>query len=176
MMKNKTTKHLREGRRRVMGGLGALVIALSALALTASAASATMACNYPPGSNTCLTIESLGNRWYAVKIGIDIYMTRQEAQALIDWARVCWPQPCGLFTTRLFGDDSGGDPYLLTVPMSWVAAGEGGLSAEFDLVVYSTRLNEDTDGRDELYAMVRMTDYDTGTSWAFTSGLVVGYY
>jgi hypothetical protein len=159
-----------------MGAFGALVLAASALALTASAASATMACHYPEGSNTCLTIEPLGNRYYAVKIGIDIYMTRQEAEALITWARYCWPQPCGLFSARLWGEDPGGDPGLFTVPVSWVAAWEGGLSAEFDLTVYSSRLNEDTDGRDEIYASVDMTDYRTGQRLWFTSGLVVGYY
>lgn len=119
--------------RRMRRAFRALVLTGSALALTASVASAKMACNYPPGggSNTCLTITNLGNGIYSVLVGIDVHESAAEVQRLLNDAQAAG-RP--LFTALLKADDPGSnDATLSQVPVSWVAGGAGGLSAEFHI-------------------------------------------
>jgi hypothetical protein len=174
MMKNNATEYFRGWRRRAIGAVGALLLAASAVAVTASAASAQMACHWPPegGSNTCLTIVALGNDVYSIHVGIDVHMSQQEAQAIID-ANGGAP-----FGALIMADDEGYDTTsMFEVPATWVVAGEGGLSAEFDLQVGSDALNEDKDGRDEVYARVILYDpryYPTPR--IFESGQIAGYW
>jgi hypothetical protein len=110
------------------------------------------ACNYPPGSNTCLTITYLAYNDYSVHVGIDVHMSRYDAQLLINATN---GSP---LIAYLMGDDGQGplNPKLFRIPQTWTAAGDGGLSAEFDARVDALHLNEDPngDGRDELYALV----------------------
>ena len=96
------------GRRAHAGG--------SVLALTASAASADMACNYPPGSNTCLTIEPVPGGWYArqawhrhklqVRTGVPILPRRPDLIAAAQAAG----QP--VFTVQIWGEDGRDDHRL----------------------------------------------------------------
>lgn len=166
--------------RRMRRAFRALVLTGSALALTASVASAKMACNYPPGggSNTCLTITNLGNGIYSVLVGIDVHESAAEVQRLLNDAQAAG-RP--LFTALLKADDPGSnDATLSQVPVSWVAGGAGGLSAEFYMLVGSTLLNEDNSWRDkddEEYALVMM--YDKGFPGGyriFQSGVITDRY
>jgi hypothetical protein len=131
------------------------------------------ACNYPEGSNTCLTITYQGNAVYDVHVGIDVYMSHQDAQDILN-------APGEPFVAEIMGDDGHGplnDQVLFEVPIAtgWPAAGEGSLSAEFDKRVGQRALNED-DGRDEVYARVRLFDARTGQTRIFTSGKITGDY
>ena len=86
-MKDTVTKFLRMWRRRAMSAVGALLLVGSAVALTEAAALMEVpgpACNYPWGSNTCLSITRLGNGIWGVLVGIDVNMSRQQAQAILN--------------------------------------------------------------------------------------------
>jgi hypothetical protein len=158
----------------------ALVLAGSALALTVSvAAAAGPFCNYPSGSNTCLTVTPVGLGVYALHVGIDIEKGSKEAQDILNAA---WAKGLPALTAQLVGDDGRGtnDTALFAMPITpgWPQVGAGALSAEFDITVGSGYLNEDTDGRDELYARVTLHDYRFGLHriTVYTSGVHVGYY
>jgi hypothetical protein len=157
------------------------VIAASALAVTASAVSAIQACHSPPegGSNTCLTLEPLGNGVCSVLVGIDVDMSQQYAQAIIDHYQVNggvhWafgPVLMAHDHDNPQDDTSGLAEVFLTA--GWPVAWESGLSAEFSTVVGSHVLNEDTDGRDEVYARVELHDPFSGISRRFRSGIITG--
>src|SRR5687767_12928483 len=97
------------------------------------------ACNYPEGSNTCLTLTYLGNDIYRVHVGFDFYIGRQAAQDILNAG-----SPIG---ANLVGEDDGPDQVRATIDLTYVQVGDGGLFAEFDTQVGSSRLNEDN-GRD----------------------------
>jgi hypothetical protein len=179
-MKHHTTKHSRGWRRRALSALGALVITASAWAVTASAVSAEMACHWPPegGSNTCLTIEPVGNGFYSVHVGIDIQMSPQAAQTIIAENGRGWGQPLAALIMAHDHDDPAADTTgLFELHPQWVAAGNDGLSAEFyDNEVHSSQLNED-DGQDEVCARVILYfDSSTNLERIFHSGCISGNY
>lgn len=161
-MKTNITVSLRVWRRRALGVVGALMLAGSVLALTASAASADMACNYPPGSNTCLTIEPVPGGWYAVKLGIDItyryspaYLFYPDALDLIAAAHAAG-QP--VFTVQIWGEDGRDDHRLFDLRDCSATAYSNALYGECYAEVPPSALNEDADGRDELFAKVSLID------------------
>jgi hypothetical protein len=128
--------------------------------------------NEPEGSNTCLTIKRLANDVYSVHVGIDIYMTRQEAQAHIDRLNG-YP-----LIAYIVGDDGRPDRQVLplfNVPKTWTRAGDHGLSAEFDAVVGPAALNEDA-GRDELYARVTLVIDGHASDPRYTSGVIAAHF
>jgi len=181
MRKTDAVAALQGWKRRVMGTLGALLVAGSAVALTATAAAAADPhCNYPYGSNTCLTIEDIGWGISRVLVGIDVQMSQQEAQYLID-ANGGRP-----FVVQLLAHDhddpaddtSGLGEFDLNDPrISWsVSAWEGGLSGSFAIEIASYILNEDKDGRDEIVARVELYDPHYPGPAPFHSGIVVGYW
>jgi hypothetical protein len=158
-MNTTVTESLRVWRRRALAAGGALMLAGTVVALTAAAASAEMRCHFPPGSNTCLTIEPYVYHWL-VRVGIDIFniynIAGQSAFDLINAANAVGMSP---FVARIRGDDgSGFDPILFTVPLTATASWGGILSGEGYVVVPSSALNEDTNGSDELYAEVILQD------------------
>ena len=180
LMKHNATKHPRGWRRRAMGVVGALVIAGSALAVTASTASATQACAQPREgrANTCLTIaRSTTVRGHcSILVGIDIKMRQQDAQNLINDAG---GNPFG---TVIMANDHD-DPYrdtasVFEVPLraTWPRAGEGGLSAEFYTEVSYRLLDEDKPGSDEVYARVALHDPRYPTPRLYHSGIISGNY
>lgn len=183
MMQHNTTRQP-QGHgwtRRMRRALGALVMAGSALALTVSvAAAAGPFCNYPSGSNTCLTINPVGLGVYTVQVGIDIEKSPQEAQDIINAARA---KGLPAFTAQIVGDDGHGlnDTAQFAIPLTpgWPQAWSGGLSADFTLTVGSSYLDEDRGGdRDELYARVTLHDYRFGLHriQVFTSDVIAAYY
>ncbi len=178
LMKHTATKHPRGWRRRAMGALGALVIAGSALAVTASTASATQACNWPRegGSNTCLTIAPTNTVRCPIHVGIDVQMSRQEAQALMD------AEGGNPFGTMLMANDHD-DPYRDTAGLfevfmapGWPKAGDEGLSAEFYREVTYRDVDEDKDGSDEVYARVALHDPRYPKPRLFHSGIIKDNY
>jgi hypothetical protein len=180
-MKTTVTESRRVWRRRALAAVGALMLAGSVVALTASTASAEMRCNYPPGSNTCLTIEPYVYHWL-VRVGIDIFniynIYGQSAFDVIAAHNAVGQSP---FVVRIRGDDGPGfDPILFTIPLTATASWGGILSGEGYVVVPSSALNEDTNGGDELYAEVILQDcsdfYRIGCYYVqwFYSGVIVG--
>lgn len=149
------------------GALAALMIAGSALVLTASAASADMACRYPTGSNTCLTVEPYVYHW-RVQVGIDIHMSFEPDLDFPDLVAAAQAVGQSPFVARIWGYDgasSGGGFYyitgslLFTVPLTptfyWE---EGILYGGGSVVVSGSSFNEDTNGGDELIAEVLLQD------------------
>ena len=177
MRKNNTTEYLHVWRRRAMGALGALVIAASVVAVTTSAALAQMACNWPPegGSNTCLTLENQGAGIYNVRVGIDVYMSQQEAQYLID---VNGGLPFGVEVLAHDHDDPADDTSGLVEvnEIYQVSAGANGLFGNFERKISCHILNEDKDGRDEVVVRVSLYDPRYPKPRQFHSGIIVGYY
>ena len=115
-MKTNITVSLRVWRRRALVWSARSCWRGASWPLTASAASADMACNYPPGSNTCLTIEPVPGGWRCVKLGIDInyryapaYLFYPDALDLIAAAQAAG-QP--VFTVQIWGEDGRDDHRL----------------------------------------------------------------
>jgi hypothetical protein len=91
------------------------------------------------GSSWCLFIERTTNGEFRVHLGIDVFMSRGDAQAIID-------APGDPFSARLIGRDSfpDTDDNLFNVPITILGAADGiGLSSDFDTVVGAQFLNED---------------------------------
>ena len=169
-MKNNATESLCRWRRRALGALGALMIAASALAVTASVASAETLCNSSSQANTCMTIVGPGQPGVKlVHVGIDVYMSQQDAQAIIDGG--------GWFWVVVYGADPGNDQYLFPLPIKegWPAAGVTSLSAEFETLVGQSELDENV-GRDEVYARILLFDPRTGLTRTFFTPTFYHWY
>jgi len=149
--------------------IAAVAVACGAVAVTATAASAAQSCNGGVEYGSCIDITEIGTTdLHRVHLGIDVYMSRQDAQAIID-------RPGEEFSATLMGDDPAYDNALINVPVTWSAAGDGGLSAEFDInALQGYWLNEDW-GQDEVYARIRLWDPRSGLR-TFTTPVVYGYY
>jgi hypothetical protein len=156
-------------RGLVIRAVSALIVAGSALMLSAPSASAwslPQVCSGAAEANVCL--EGYTNDPYVqVHVGIDVWMSAQEAQAII-------AQPGNAFSATLLGDDGASKQYLQTLPLSWEGAGASNISAEFDMAVQRSRLNEDGDGwwgcdRDEVFARVSLYDARDRSTRTFDS-------
>jgi hypothetical protein len=134
------------------------------------------ACNYPEGSNTCLTIKweypSPSGSVFSVYVGIDISMTRQEAEKHIRWME---GSP---LIAYLVGDDGKGllDEIRINIPKISTRATDDGLSAEFYALVPEPVLNEDkmNEGLDEVYALVELVE--PRGKRRFTSGVIAAVF
>jgi hypothetical protein len=138
-------------RRRLVQVVAALAIVTGLSVATAGTAVAAnvgeWACDYDDHHNACLYITNLGDNMYLVHVGVDIYMTQQDAQNIINSGF--------LPTATLYGDDGSSLSFVTTVPLAGSpTAWSGGYSAEFDTVVSGSQLDED-DGVDEIVAKVR---------------------
>lgn len=135
------------------GAIG--LAALGIMTVTSGAAEAKSTCSSGSKHVICFSITKVGSDAYDVHVGIDITMSRSDAQAIID-------QPGDPIDAWAMGADWF-DNAEFRIPLSWVAAGDGGLSAEMDIRVPYAALDEDSDGGDELYARVRLFDQRTST-------------
>lgn len=144
-----------------------LVVAmvLGTFAVSTGAASAdTSKCPPPTGYATCfeLTERSVD---YVVYVGIDIYMTRQQAEDLIS-------PPGEEFSAKVWGIDPVWDNALFNLPVIRSWASDGGLSAEFQLTVTKNWLDEDWDGEDELQGRVRLYDHRNNRYLEYRTGVI----
>ncbi|MFG6200317.1 hypothetical protein [Nonomuraea sp. JJY05] len=158
-----------------------LLIVLSAVATTAAfltnPASAepnpVNVCNSGSGFVMCFSLDriQLGGD-INVHLGIDVAMSREEAQAIID-------HPGDEFSAKVIGEDPAFDNSLVSVPVTWSAAGDNGLSAEFDMVATWSQLNEDDgffDGYiDDLFGRIVLAK-PNGEKRTFNSITIHGYY
>ncbi|MET9338932.1 hypothetical protein [Nonomuraea sp. NPDC003804] len=153
-------------KRRLLRRLAVLTTALALpIVALAGPASAEQQCRAGNGAVVCLSIDGLANSTYAVHIGIDVSMSRQDAQAIID-------APGDPVSARVLGADTF-DDNLFSVPLTAVwASAESGLSAEFDIIVNPFQLDEDDapgDRGDEVFGRVRFVDPRTNTSRTFNT-------
>ncbi|GAA3794759.1 hypothetical protein GCM10022226_12640 [Sphaerisporangium flaviroseum] len=160
---------------------GRMLIVLSVVAFagaglagpTSARASPELKCKSGTGYAICFSLDRLDDGNIAVHLGIDVDMSRADAQAIID-------HPGEEFSAKIRGDDPVSDNNLVSVPVTWSAAWEGGLSAEFDRVATFGQLNEDDgffDGYvDELYGHIDLADPRSGQTRGFNSVVISGYY
>jgi hypothetical protein len=131
-----------EKRRSVLQRLvrfGAIgLAALGMMTVMSGAALADSACSSGSKHVICFSIIPAGGDQYDVHVGIDIKMSRSDAQAIIDQVG----DPADAWA---MGDDPVFD------------------NAEFNIRVPYAALDEDSDGGDELYARVRLFDQRSGT-------------
>ncbi|MFI6744014.1 hypothetical protein ACIBI9_65080 [Nonomuraea sp. NPDC050451] len=160
--------------RRLLIVLSAAATAAVFLANPASAEpNPVNVCNSGSGFVMCFSLDriQLGGD-INVHLGIDVAMSREEAQAIID-------HPGDEFSAKVIGEDPAFDNSLVSVPVTWSAAGDNGLSAEFDMVATWSQLNEDDgffDGYiDDLFGRIVLTKPD-GQKRTFNSTTIHGYY
>ncbi len=141
---------------------GAIMLAaLGMMTVMSGAAQAKGKCASGSKHTICFSITHVGGDQYDVHVGIDIKMSRADAQAIID-------QDSDPADAWAMGDDPWFDNAEFRIPLTWAAAGDEGFGAEFDIRVPYAALDEDADGGDELYARVRLFDQRAGTR-TFTS-------
>ncbi|WP_086669203.1 hypothetical protein [Lentzea kentuckyensis] len=155
-------------KRRLPRALLAVAMTLGIVGATAGTAAAVQSCTGATDSNVCLRIEGVGNGNFAVHVGIDYHISREEAQEYID----DFGDP---FTVWIRGQDNGPNEFLFALPMTAIGASDDfGLSADFDLTVPGAWLNEDN-GTDEIVAVLTLTDTDTNTvTRTFRSPVITG--
>jgi hypothetical protein len=168
----------RSPARRVRRTVLAMGLVVAASIATAGAASASgrlneQICNGQSGRYTiCLYItddpQSPYSHSFMVHVGIDVNMSQQDAQNIIDGG--------GDITARMWGSDTVFDDNLQGVTRSWVSAWEGGLSAEFDRSMSGGVLDEDPEGEDEVYALVSLYVPSSGNTRTFRSEEVEAYF
>jgi hypothetical protein len=111
----------------------------------------------------CFSIEHVGLAGpnFTVHIGIDVTMSRQDAQNIID-------APGQEFSATLYGEDPVFDDTLKAIPVTSSGAWDGGLSAEFDTSATAELLDEDSsDPTDEIFARVRLRIPSAGATRSF---------
>lgn len=133
-----------------------------AVMLTATPASADQRCNTTRISNVCLTIQHGGNSIYDVTLGIDVHMSRADAQEIIN-------APGDPFTGTVYGADDGEEALFTIDITNLVATDEFGLSGEGFVTVGGSLLNEDRDGRDEVFGRIVLVDSRTGRERTFNT-------
>ena len=155
--RNRVKRHL----LRALGAIMAPAAAIVVMAVPASAAPL-QACSGLTTSNSCLTIELRDDGNYDVSLGIDFYMSQQDAQAVID-------APGSPFTAKVVGVDSHSDlpQNLFSVPLVRLgASAQFGLSADFTTVVSPALLNEDDEEGnrvDDVQGVIRLVDARFGS-------------
>jgi hypothetical protein len=163
--------------RRVRRTVLAMGLAVVATVATAGAAAAgrlhQQTCTGERDRYTiCLYItddpQSPYSNHYKVHVGIDINMTEPEAEAIIARSNE--------MSARMYGADPAFDDNLQGVTRSWRDAWEGGLSIEFDRSMSGGTLNEDPEGGDEVYALVRVYVPVSGVTRTFRSDTVVAHF
>jgi hypothetical protein len=164
---------MRFGRiRRMLIVASAVAVAVGRPGPASAAPEPETRCTSGSGYAMCFTLARLDDGNIAVHLGIDVAMSRAEAQAVID-------HPGEEFSAKIVGDDPVYDNNLVSVPVTWSAAGDGGLSAEFDRLATYGDLNEDDgyfDGYiDELYGHIDLADPRSGHR-GFNSAVISGYY
>jgi len=131
------------------------------------------ACNYiVVVFYNCLNIKRVVPFIFSVHVGIDVVMTRDKAQTLMD------RMGGSPLIAYLVDDDGKGvlDRIVMHIPMIRTQAGDGGLSAEFYAEVNVQTLNVDgmNEGLDEVYALVELVE--PHGKQRFTSGVIAAAF
>jgi hypothetical protein len=168
---------LRNWRTRLFSALAVLAVSGGTLIATSSpAAAAEQHCNFNANFNACLTLTDKGYFWYDATVGLDVHMSQQYAQWLVDCPHVV--------RSTIWGDDGGSNRSRirdLVLSPGWpdtVADPDGYGVRLFTLDINSEELNEDgDDDRDEFYATIQYLDCMTGF-WSpeYRTGEFVGDY
>ncbi len=152
---------------------GVMSVGLALGAGPADAAITDMACDGDFVTfNACLDFQrNTSTDKFTAHVGLDSYMSQTYAQEIVANGAA--------FRATIWGDDPGTDSYLgdLTIMPGWPAAGSTGLGAELSLAnLTRDELNEDTDGSDEIYAVISYFDYHNGQHRIFRTGVVRGEF
>jgi hypothetical protein len=159
--------------RRLMAVAAAAVVAVpitGAGAASAATAPSVLGVVYAPPCRSqansyivCFSISQVGLAGpnFTVHVGIDVTMSRQDAQNIID-------APGQEFSATLYGEDPVFDDTLKAIRVTSSWAWDGGLSAEFDTPASAELLDEDSsDPTDEIFARVRLRIPSTGATRSF---------
>ncbi len=157
-----TRRRWRTARRTLIAAGAVLGTAGATLAVTSSQASAVSlptVCTSGPGYAICLSGYTPGNHMIQIHVGIDVYMSRQDADNILaQWGDA--------FSARMWGADPSYDDWLdAPLTLTWEASWDGGISAEFDTLVPASKLDEDDswfDNKDDLFARVTLHDFRFG--------------
>lgn len=146
----------KQGLLQRMARFGALGLAtLGIMTVTSGAAEAKTTCSDTTKHVICFTVNKVGSDLYDVSVGIDIRMSRADADAII--AQNGDPVDAWAMGADWF------DNAEFKIPLAWVNSNDSGMSAQFSIRVPYNALDEDPDGGDELYARVRLFDQRTST-------------
>ena len=105
--------------------------------------------------------------YFKVHVGLDVTMTQQDAQNVIDGG--------GTFTSRIWGSDTFVDDNIQGVTLTSAWAQPNGLSVEWDRSIWGGYLDEDPEGVDEVYAKATVYDPRFGNR-NFTSPQIEGFF
>jgi hypothetical protein len=131
-------------------------------------------CEWTHGVSTaCLKFDYNGFLWYSVNWYLDVELPAQYAREIADCDPNIWK-----WKSELWGDDGGpGKDDLITTSIArpgFPIAGPDYVHAEFtNPAVHSTQLDEDTDGRDELYGVLSFVDCHNGITRRFRTAQIV---
>jgi hypothetical protein len=152
----------RRRTRRTLTAASAIAASGALLAVSASSASAwslPTVCSGAAAANACLSGYTPGNHMIQIHVGIDVHMSKQDADAIL-------AQPGNAFSARMWGSDPTFDDWLdAPLTLTWEASWDGGISAEFDTLVPAWKLDEDDswlDNKDDLFARVTLRDLRSG--------------
>jgi hypothetical protein len=158
----------------------AMGIAVGATLASPGVASATdtgvRSCRSDAGHIDCFEITWAGGHGFHIYVGIDVYMSRQDAEALA-------AQPSSAFA-YIRASDTGPDNTLFALRPTRIEAWDRGLAAEWDTRLYNSgglpaeRLDEDSwpDEGDEVYALIKLYDARTGTYRTWETNIVNEYF
>ncbi|GAA3549140.1 hypothetical protein GCM10022419_031850 [Nonomuraea rosea] len=137
--------------------------AFAVVLLAAQPAAAEQRCTGAATSNVCLTIDSVGSGIYRVTIGIDFYMSKLEADGIINATNGA------PFSASVFADDTTG--WLFSVPVVTIGSSdEFGLGADFVITVPRVWLDEDLGTQvDEVFGRIRLNDTRMGLIRSFNT-------
>ena len=170
-MSNHPTKSRGRTKRLFLRATIGLTAVASAVGLMAAPAlAAPNRCTSPDNVVRCLYIERNPNGTYYVEIGIDVPMSVQDAQAIID-------QPGDPFLVTMVGSDPLADNNLFTVPpYALDATAADGLRGRFSRdQIPRSWLNEDNsifDQTDEVFARIVLTDLRNNSTRTFNTVIV----
>ncbi|MBO3751831.1 hypothetical protein J5X84_37670 [Streptosporangiaceae bacterium NEAU-GS5] len=173
-------RRLRTRRGRFAGAARKLAVTSALAAATLTLASPAMAepdpafeCSSSSLHVICFGLDRQDDNTINVHLGIDIHMSRNDAEAILN-------APGDELRAKIIGDDPVFDNSLVSVPITWALPGDNGISAEFDINVPWSTLNEDDgyfDGYiDDLFGRITLTDPRNGSTRTFTSPTIHGYY
>ena len=156
--------------RRVVQLVLALAVVIGVSVSTAGVAAAAgvgeHSCRFEANRyNVCILISHRGFNAYDIHVGIDVVMSQEYAQSIIDL-------PGEPFSASLYGDDPIWDDHLMYLGYAGISAWPGGLSAEFHATAFSEQLDEDGGESDEIFAEVWLFLPWPATSRSFRTNTV----